>query len=539
MKRIASPLARLFPLALILILLWASSPGAQVPPALPEVIVKFRESRTFSSLLATFPEAEAVLPLRSQGGEVLIRARDFEELSRLIERLEASGQVEYLGVNVVKTLSSFIPQDPLFFNGFPDQIKFENQYYLQLIRAPQAWEVTTGSDQVVVALIDSGAELNHPDLAPNLWVNQAEASGEPGVDDDGNGWVDDLHGVDVTCNTAPGKQSSDCTPEEVQPIDKELAVTGGHGLAVAGLIAAVTDNGIGMSGVAGGGNGGSGIRLMVIRTGTTQITVADEIEAIDYAIQMGADIINMSFGGASGGAPEENAVNRAWDAGIVLVAASGNKGANPSVVYEFPAGFDRVIGVGATTILPNPDGGPVGETLATFTKWDPNRDAQSLVAPGYDMVSLAPDGKYRTMSSESCTLKGFEIRLCGTSFATPLVTGVAALVRSANPLINNVQVRQILETTADDLGDPGYDRKYGFGRVNAQRAVAEAVNRKLTGDLNGDGVVDEADLDELRTRYGARQGQSQYNRDMDLNGDGVIDELDALIIGQHYGESVQ
>jgi subtilisin family serine protease len=248
-----------------------------------------------------------------------------------------------------------------------------------------AWRQTTGSD-VTVAIVDSGIDLNHPDLAPNLWTNAGEVPGN-GVDDDSNGYVDDVHGFDFIEN--------DGTPQDGN----------GHGTHVAGIVGARGGNGIGVAGVA------WRVRLMAVRVldGQARGTTTDVARGIRYAVDNGARIVNLSLAGPSSTPDLQDAVQYAQVRGVLIVAAAGNDGANLASVPTFPAAYgeDNVLGVAAT----RRDGG-----LSSVSDYGPGAD---LAAPGEEVLSTAING-------------GYEWRT-GTSMAAPEVSGALALVASARP----------------------------------------------------------------------------------------------------------
>lgn len=249
----------------------------------------------------------------------------------------------------------------------------------------------------VVAVIDTGVDYTHEDLAANMWVNTAELYGTPGVDDDGDGYIDDIYGVDVT---ASGKKAGN-------PMDDN-----GHGTHVAGIIG-MSANGIGGVGLA------YGSKIMAIKAGQSTGTFSSSniAKAIDYAHMMGADVINMSFGGTMKSYLIETALEDAF-ADCVLVASAGNNGlpttdAPASYIQKedvYPAGYSYVLGVMATD---------KSGRMASFSNWDytPNANCEyELTAPGVDIYSTLPNNRYAKWS--------------GTSMAAPCVSAAAAIIRS-------------------------------------------------------------------------------------------------------------
>lgn len=297
------------------------------------------------------------------------------------------------------------------------------------IDATLAWDVTTGSRDVVVGVIDSGADTAHPDLAANLWRNPGESgTGQAtnGRDDDANGFVDDVNGWDFFENDA-------------QPLDAE-----GHGTHVAGTIGAQGGNSIGVTGVAQSGS------LMVLRAlgADGSGTVADVLTAYAYAARNGARIVNLSLGGGTGSRTERDALTAA--SGVLFVAASGNDGADNDAVGRFPCNYElvNVVCVGASDR---------NDARAGFSNYGAR--TVDLVAPGVEIASTFPGDRYTYMS--------------GTSMAAPHVSGVAALVLSRAPGLTVPQLRNALLSSVDVLPALQPVTVTG-GRVNAARAVQAA-----------------------------------------------------------------
>ncbi|HIC94124.1 MAG TPA: hypothetical protein EYP09_07730 [Anaerolineae bacterium] len=300
-----------------------------------------------------------------------------------------------------------VPNDPYYFY----------QWNLPKIEAPRAWEVTTGDRDIVIAIVDSGIDLDHPDLDGKIWTNPGEIPGN-GLDDDGNGYVDDVHGWDFI-----GEGDSD-------PDDDT-----GHGTFIAGIAAAETHNGEGIAGIS------WGAKLMPVKVMNAVGYYVDIIEGVIYAADNGAKIINMSFGGAAYSPALEDAVNYAHDKGCLLVSTSGY--GNTGVPY--PGKFPVVVTVAATD---------KDDQRAWFSNYGPEVD---LAAPGVDIASSDRDGIYGLWSS--------------TEVAAPHVAGLAALIWSVNPTLTQEEVEDIMKATAVDLGDPGRDDYYGWGRIDADAAV--------------------------------------------------------------------
>jgi len=509
-----------------------------------QLIVKMKPGKGPSALAATGLKAVSHLRTMKLSYDTyeIVRAPGGEDPFEYARKLEATGLVEFAYPNVVKTVSTlqeledgpaFWPDDTYLLNPF-DRVDaaWENprrcQWGLLWTNAPLAWNYTTGKSNVVVAVIDTGLKFGHPDLAGALWVNEDEIPGNS-VDDDGNGFVDDVNGYDFTNYVVQSGTGGDPDPTDPQ------ADSSAHGTWVAGVLGARTNNGRGIAGVAGGGRvGETGVRLMILRVGTNaNITVDAEVAALDYAVSNGARIVSMSFGGPSGGAPEQNAVARAYSNGLLLVAAAGNVGAGNPDGVDLPAAFDEVIAVGATTIFDNtvvyPTTGLVAERVASYSKKGPELE---LTAPGTHILTTYGTNNY---SSDPST------QFRGTSAATPMVSGFAALLASYFPAASNVELRTMMHESVVDLPPAGFDEDYGYGRIDMAKAFASSPPPPaptIPGDADGNGSVGPEDVAVIEDKFGLRQGDAEYTAAADTNSDGVIDELDLFAVGLNWGKSV-
>jgi len=526
----------LFALALTVCLLGGpvTAPAQQGPAAVKvtaasvhdrEILVELDLSRGTKSVSAfcasTGVEYIRSLPLSYATYEV-VRVPAGRDYADALAELGRSPQVKAAGPNVIKHVSELVPNDPLFLNGatgtamgLTDPYAKDDQWGLLNIDAPRAWDFTTGSPSIVVALLDTGVNFTQEDTAKRFWTNPDEVAGN-GVDDDHNGYIDDVHGWDFA--------DGDSNPTD------SVSTGLSHGEATASIIAAQGNNGTGMAGVAGGTSLSTGVRIMALRVGTEDnIPVSAEIAALDYARTNGARVATMSFGGPTGGTIEEDAVNRAWNSGLYVVAAGGNVGAGNGDLIDLPAGFANCVAVGATTIFTTQFVGPstnvILETHAGYSKTGPELE---ICAPGTHIIAARNSTTGYTDSGEQFT---------GTSAATPLVAGLAALVFSAKSSLTNAQVRDAINSTAADLGDSGRDETFGFGRIDMFEALLSVVGTTLHGDTNGDGVVNENDVQPIIEHFGARSGQAGYVARVDANDDGVIDELDLFTVGRNFGKT--
>jgi subtilisin family serine protease len=382
----------------------------------------------------------------------------------------------------------------------PNDPSFTNQWAPPKIKLPETWDTITGSPRVIVAVIDTGVDYNHPDLAANIWINPGEIP-DNGLDDDRNGFDDDVRGWDFA-----GAYGA---TEDADPMDRD-----GHGTHVAGIIGAIGDNETGVAGAA------WKARLMALKvqadSGTTMES-ADIIQAIDYAIAKGARIVNCSFGGKTYSKAEFDAFTRLRSAGILAVCAAGNDGRNidPGTSYKtYPANYnlDNIIAVAASDQSDN---------LWTSS----NYGAQSvhLMAPGVDIYSTWASG---ATSREICRGDSY-CNLKGTSMATPHVAGVAALMWSKAPALTYSQIKAAMLNTVDPIAAVSTKLITG-GRLNAAAALSSV---RSPGDLNNDGRIDLADaLLALRILAELPVTVSPGPLDMkaDVNADGLLGLPEAL-----------
>ena len=307
--------------------------------------------------------------------------------------LAARGDVEFVALNHrVQALAD--PNDP----GYALQWGL-TQFQNHDINASEAWNFSTGGSDITIAIIDSGVDLDHPDLQAKI---------VPGYDFVN---LDSLADDDY-----------------------------GHGTHVAGIAAAVSNNDLGITGVSWGAKIMPLKMLSASGTGTT----FNLAKAIYFAVDNGAQIINMSLGASCGtGWPEvEDAVDYAVAKGVLLIAAAGN---NQPYVF-CPAAIADVVAVGATN---------TNDVRASFSNYGPELE---VAAPGVDIYGTLVGGGYGAKN--------------GTSMAAPFVAGLAALLRSSDPALTAGDVRTVIQNTSDDLGSPGWDPLYGHGRINAWRALA-------------------------------------------------------------------
>jgi subtilisin family serine protease len=452
--------------------------------------------------------------------------------------------------SIVTMLDHWVPNDPLYLP--PPDVYCDplielcvDQWGLFDTGAEGAWHVTRGSASVVVAVLDSGLDLDHDDLYGNIWTNPNEIAGN-GIDDDGNGIIDDVHGADFAgdnvggFNDDPGSfDGSPDIPEGGQWVTDPATIWGirwegdpatgdaddnnldglpdlgvFHGTATAGVIAAMTNNLVpgttdqyeGMAGVCGD------CQLMAVRMINPEgnAFLSDAVSAVNYAVDMGATFINASWGLPIDGlgpsspeiAPLVAAIDYAVANGVTIVAAAGNSGTQG---VHFPATDPRVIAVGSynvdrqisyfsSTAFP-------GEVPSNGIDDDGNGwtdDVIDVVAPGEGIwstwVFAAYDSLLYQLLGDPSWPPGADTYSFadGTSFSAPLVTGYLALIRSQFPQATTAQLRSTLRDNADaSIGLPGYDAESGFGRVqmvipvDMPTSTNQAPVADISGDVNG------------------------------------------------------
>ena len=303
------------------------------------------------------------------------------------------------------------PDYVLASTALPNDPSVSTQYQYQAgtggIDATTAWNAARGTGRTVVAVIDSGVDTTHPDLAANLWRNSREVAGN-GRDDDGNGFVDDVFGANFVANN--GNVYDDY----------------GHGTHVAGIVGAVGNNGVGVSGVA------WTTKLMALKFMDSSGVgyTSNAIRAIDYAVANGARVISASWGGSPYDSALAAALSRAQSAGVIFVAAAGNQSANIDSAPYYPAGYIRglanVVTVAATDSSDN---------LASYSSY--GASTVTLAAPGSNITSTLPGGRYGTKS--------------GTSMAAPMVAGAIAVLWDQNPTWSYQQIIAKLKASVDVL----------------------------------------------------------------------------------------
>lgn len=376
-------------------------PGA--PEFVPgEILVKFKPHvGALNGQRSLEAEGLRALEISPYSKVIRVQAPPGQE-EGFIARLKARGDVEYAEPNYI-AYAFYTPNDP----------SFGSQWGMPKINLPDAWDITQGSSSIIVAIVDTGIDLDHPDFSCTVPGGAGKLTG---------GWNF------VAGNNNPDDDNS-------------------HGSHVAGIVGACTNNSAGVAGTA------PNVRLMPVKvldsagSGTYEGVAA----GIDYAVANGAKIINLSLGGSEDSITLANAVQNAYNNGVLVIAAAGNcaqgwwpcPGVNPIM---YPAAYPETMAVGATDSADN---------WASFSEY---HDYVEVSAPGVNIYSTWAFGSYGNKT--------------GTSMSTPYVTGLAALLWSMNPAsLTHNAVRQTIQSTAVDLGTPGKDVYFGYGRIDAKLAL--------------------------------------------------------------------
>ena len=392
---------------------------------LPECLRSLHQTNSIATVRPVAHPAWATrLPAGSSlhGSYVVRLSSKQTDIPALCRDLARDPAIEYVEPNY-QLSASFVPDDPFFLSAGSWGQAYDDQWGLKIAQVPAAWDLAVGSNDIVVAVVDSGIDFTHPDLQGRIAAN---------------GW-------NFLNDTA------DATDDF------------GHGTFCAGIIAAVVNNSVGMAGVC------PTAKILPLKfLDSTGHGYADQAaSAIDYAFNQGARIFNLSFSGPDS-QTLQHAIDAAHNNNAVLVACAGN---NTNQVLEYPAAYRNVITVGATDHQ---------DLLADFSNFGSRID---VVAPGGDSGGTAEGYSILSLraanSSPGTPLDSLYTRWRGSSFSTAFVSGVVALMRTYQPRLQMERIRQILRTTADDVMEPGWDWQTGYGRVNAFAAL-QPTNAVIT-----------------------------------------------------------
>lgn len=360
------------------------------------------------------------------------------DVETALDVLAADPRVEYVEPNYRRFIQ-LTPNDTYYTSGLLTHLEQSNDADID---AAAAWDVTTGDSSVIVAVLDTGVDIDHPDLVDNIWVNPGEIADNK-IDDDANGYIDDVSGWDFIDN------DNDVSPIPNSASFDETVVL--HGTHVAGTIGATGNNTAGVTGV------NWEVTILPIKIfdddGNSSISVI--VEAMEYAMDMGAAVLNMSFGGYSSSVTEKDAIAETIAAGGLVVAAAGNDSLNIDDIPSYPVCYDDVLGVSAV------DG---ADAMAWFTNY--GAGCVDVAAPGQSILST-----YYTDDPAHGFTSAYGY-LSGTSMATPIVSGVAALMLAVESDLTNSDLAELIIQSTDPIDLP----ELGSGRVNLAKAIDEAVN---------------------------------------------------------------
>lgn len=345
-------------------------------------------------------------------------------VTEAISELLKSNDVVYAEPSFVYHIS-YTPNDP-------DTLSSKN-YFQKIIKAYQAWNISKGDTNTVIGIVDTGGDLDHPDLAANVKYNYNDPI--DGIDNDNDGYIDNFKGWDMI-----GASSTNFVPDG----DPNVQMGGNdHGVHVGGDASAVADNNTGIAGI------GFKCKLLFVKCAPDpyENAIYSGYEGIVYAVDHGASIINCSWGGAGGGTFGQDVINYATSKGALIVAAAGNDGIDAA---QYPSSYDNVLSVAASTAT---------DKAANFTTYNYTVDVS---APGSGIYSTTYNNSYNSYD--------------GTSMASPITAGAAAIVKSYFPNYIGMQVGEKLRVTADDVYSKSatrYKDKLGKGRINLYRALTE------------------------------------------------------------------
>lgn len=345
-----------------------------------------------------------------------------EKVETVINAVLVNEEVVYAEPSYIYK-TSYTPNDPYY----------NIQSSLTKVKTPEAWDIIRNASGVTIAIVDSGSDLQHEDLAGNIKLNTADPIN--GVDDDGDGYIDNYYGWDLI-----GLSASSMIPDNNPDVTSD---TTDHGVHVSGIAGAVSDNGTGVASIA------YNAKLLIVKVGADDDarSIYKGYEGIKYAADHGASIINCSWGGAGGGQYGQDIIDYAISKGCLVVAAAGNDGA-PDAIY--PAAYKGVLGVASVE----------------------QNDRKASYSNYYTQIGIAAIGSgiYNTINN------GYGVK-SGTSMAAPQVSSAAALVKAKYPQYSGLQIGELLKRTADpidNLNASVYVGKLGKGRLNVLRAVTES-----------------------------------------------------------------
>lgn len=346
----------------------------------------------------------------------------------LCKELMNNPDVEYAVPVFIHKTYDYTPNDP----------KLTQQYLVTAMNLKKAWDISKGDPTIKIAVVDNAVDVTHEDLAANIWTNPNEIL--DGKDNDGNGKIDDINGWDFVGNVTNIDLNMGAYKEDnnTKPASNSIS----HGTHVSGCAAAVGDNSKGIAGAA------FKCSIIPVKCGTDNpnlIGIYRGYEGILYAAKLGADIINCSWGGPGGSLLEQDIINQAVALGSLVVVAAGNDGKDIDKSPQYPACFDNVVCVGASTST---------DKSAYYSNFG---YTNTVYAPGSEILSSIPGNSYKTEN--------------GTSMASPVTAGMAALIKSIHKDWTPAQIMRQMRSTCDNVISPNVNRPLYYGRINAYTAL--------------------------------------------------------------------
>jgi len=338
------------------------------------------------------------------------------DLNKIIKKLSDFSEVDYAEPKF-KDFEDYLPNDP----------SYSSCWHLNKIQGNLAWDLGVGSSDIVVSIVDDAITINHPDLQNVIWVNPNEIPNN-GIDDDNNGYIDDINGWDTYTN-------------DNDPSPHSNTAAWAHGTHCAGIAGAHTDNNVGISAI------GFGVSLMAVKTGDNNGLVNQTWDGVYYSIVSGADVISCSWSSGSYSQTNYNIIELGINNGAIIVAASGNNGANLASNPKYPACYNGVICVANTNS---------SDIKAGSSNYGTRID---VGAPGSAILSTIPYSGYDTKT--------------GTSMSAPMVAGLLGLMKSFSPNSSNEQLIDCMKSSCDNIDalNPSYAGLLGSGRINAYKAL--------------------------------------------------------------------
>lgn len=364
----------------------------------------------------------------------------------MAQELMKNPEVEYAVPVFNRYTTDFTPNDP----------DISKQWHIDA-NAQKAWDITKGSTEVIIAIVDSGIDWQHPDLLANIYINPNEIP-DNGIDDDNNGYIDDVNGWDFIGNLTFQQAINRQWKPDNDP--KPVFTSNNHGTHVAGCASAVTNNGVGVASL------GFNTKLMPIKCGSDNWNsggtrgIFKGYEALVYAAENGAHIINCSWGGAGFNPAEQEIVNSITAMGVLIVASAGNDAENIDEVSFYPTGYNNILSVGS--IQSN-------SRRSSFTNYGIRTD---IYAPGTGIYATLPSNRYGNMS--------------GTSMAGPVAAGLAGLIKALHPDWTPHQIAAQMRSTTDPVASVATDDiPLYFGKINALKALQANSNNFANNKTKG------------------------------------------------------